>query len=137
MSDEKTADLLGRAAAHLRRSLLGVTEGPWTASPVWSPDSTNTSAVYSAALPPGSEVVGSSDKPRQRPTAVSAPTSRGGIWNPCDAVYIATMDPLVGGALADLLEATALDIEKGAIPPWPASWDVAAPALARAILGEA
>lgn len=90
-----------RAAANLIRSRTDkATPGPWTASAVWSPNSQNTSAVYSAALPPGSEVIGST-----RSNAVVGPTRKyGGCWRPQDAEYIALMHPIVADAVAEMLE---------------------------------
>lgn len=79
------------AARLIRASADKATPGPWTASPVWSPRSTATSAVYSAALPPGSEVIGSTRR-------------YGGCWRPQDAEYIALMHPSVASGVVDMLE---------------------------------
>jgi hypothetical protein len=90
-----------RAAATLIRSHAErATVGPWTAAAVWSANSPATSAVYSEALPPGSEVIGST-----RSNAVVGPTKRyGGCWRPQDAEYIALMHPVVATALATHLQ---------------------------------
>jgi hypothetical protein len=113
-----------RAAANLIRSHAErATVGPWTAAAVWSANSPATSAVYSEALPPGSEVIGST-----RSNAVVGPTKwYGGCWRPQDAEYIALMHPVVAGALAGHLQhlaevmdyhgATEVQLDGGA-PAW-------------------
>jgi hypothetical protein len=89
-----------RAAANLLRAHAErATPRPWTASPVWSANSPSTSAVYSLALPPGSEVIGSTR------SVVVGPTQKyGGCWRPQDAEYIALMHPLAARVLAELLD---------------------------------
>jgi hypothetical protein len=99
-----SADQLKRAATKLRESARFAAKGPWTCSPVWSPDSHATSAVYSNAYPTGtveSEVVGSARKGRRN----------GGIRNPHNAVWIALMQPALAEPLAAWLDqaATAYD----------------------------
>lgn len=92
-----SADLLLRAAAKLREGVRAASDGPWTASCVWSPDSHATSAVYSLAYPTGtasSEIVPSVRK------------GKGGIKKAGDANYFALMHPPVALALADWLELT-------------------------------
>lgn len=88
---------LRTAAAAIRETARGTAAGPWKAAPVWSPDAAVTSAVYSYAYPTGtveSEVVASGQK-RYR---------KGGLRNPCNARWIALMNPLLAEPLADLLE---------------------------------
>jgi hypothetical protein len=104
MTEEMTpaAEILA-AARSVRALAEQATPGPWIAAPVWSPRSTATSAVYSAALPPGSEVVGST-----RSNAVVGPTKKfGGCWRPQDAEYIALVHPVVAAGMATLLEESA------------------------------
>lgn len=121
-----STDLLKRAAAELDAVTSLAAAGPWTCSPVYSPDSHATSAVYSNAYRTGtaeSEVVGSTHKKK----------GHGGIKNPHNAIYIAMMQPSVAGATARLLEQHAdehstYDCDRP---------DCAAIELARVILGEA
>lgn len=97
-----SADLLLRAAAKLREGVRAASDGPWTASCVWSPDSHATSAVYSLAYPTGtasSEIVPSVRK------------GKGGIKKAGDANYFALMHPPVALALADWLDIAAKSIE--------------------------
>ncbi|MER6942521.1 hypothetical protein ABT294_00735 [Nonomuraea sp. NPDC000554] len=101
MADIKTektvAEELREAARHIRENARGTAAGPWKAAPVWSPDSASTSAVYSHAYPTGtveSEVVASGQK-RYR---------KGGLRNPCNARWIALMNPDLAEPLAALLE---------------------------------
>ncbi|MFC6017765.1 hypothetical protein ACFP2T_16310 [Plantactinospora solaniradicis] len=99
-------DTLRRAANLIRSRANRASGSPWKASPVWSPDSAATSAVYSHAYPTGtagSEVVASA----RRQTGKSG---YGGIRNPHNAVHIAAFaDPAVAFAVADLLD-QAIDI---------------------------
>jgi hypothetical protein len=86
-----------RAAALMASRASWATASPWHASPVWSPDATSTSAVYSHAHPGGSvksEVVASG---RIR-------SGYGGTRNPHDVVHIAGMQPSVATLIAALLE---------------------------------
>jgi hypothetical protein len=100
VSDTKTqtvAEELRQAARQIREAVRGTASGPWKASPVWSPDAAVTSAVYSYAYPTGtpeSEVVASGLK-RYR---------KGGLRNPCNARWIALMNPDVAEPLAAWLE---------------------------------
>jgi len=92
-----SADQFARAAIKLREAARFAAKGPWTCSPVWSPDSHATSAVYSNAYPTGtveSEVVGSARKGRRN----------GGIRNPHNAVWIALMQPALAEPLAAWME---------------------------------
>jgi hypothetical protein len=76
---ETPAEELRAAAAKVRHLGAVATAGPWTCSPVWSPDSPSTSGVYSRAHPTGtieSEVVASGRVKR----------GYGGIRNPHNAV---------------------------------------------------
>lgn len=87
---------LRAAAATVREAARGTAAGPWKAAPVWSPDSASTSAVYSHAYPTGtveSEVVASGQK-RYR---------KGGLRNPCNARWIALMNPDMAEPLATWL----------------------------------
>jgi hypothetical protein len=89
---------LRAAVAKLRKHIKHATDSPWHTSSVWSPRATSTSAVYSHAHPAGtveSEVVASG---RIR-------SGYGGIRQPWNAEYIALMQPSVGAALAEWLEA--------------------------------
>lgn len=97
MADTKTettiADELKTAAATLRETVRGTAAGPWKAAPVWSPDAAVTSAVYSHGYPTGtpeSEVVASGQKRYPK----------GGLRNPCNARWIALMDPNLAEPLA-------------------------------------
>ncbi|WP_049568711.1 hypothetical protein [Nonomuraea sp. SBT364] len=95
-----TAEELKTAATRVREAARGTAAGPWKASPVWSPDAAVTSAVYSHAHPAGtpeSEVVASGQK-RYR---------KGGLRNPCNAVWIALANPDLAEPLASWLEETA------------------------------
>lgn len=99
-----------RYASHLIRSRANLAAGsPWKAAPVWSPDSTSTSGIYSHAHPTGtvaSEVAASA---RVRPGC-------GGIRNPHNAVHIASFaDPAVALAVADLLDRTVDNAEERGI----------------------
>ncbi|SEN89540.1 hypothetical protein, partial [Nonomuraea pusilla] len=98
---EKTlSDELRQAARLVRENARGTAAGPWKAAPVWSPDAAVTSAVYSHAYPTGtpeSEVVASGQK-RYR---------KGGLRNPCNARWIALMNPDLAEPLASWLEETA------------------------------
>lgn len=90
------AEEVRTAAEALRLQAKLATDGPWTCSPVWSPDSSNTSGVYSRAHPTGtvaSEVVASGRVKR----------GYGGIRNPHNAVWITLMQPAVAEPLAVLL----------------------------------
>ncbi len=119
-----SVEILLRAADVVDAKASLAAAGPWTCSPVWSPDSHATSAVYSNGYPTGtveSEVVGSSSKRK----------GYGGIKNPHNAVYITLMQPRVAGALAPLLRHAAK------------TWDATAPEdrqyaldVALALLGE-
>jgi hypothetical protein len=94
------ADELRAAATHIREAARGAANGPWKAAPVWSPDAAVTSAVYSYAYPTGtpeSEVVASGQKRYPK----------GGLRNPCNARWIALMNPLLAEPLAAWLEETA------------------------------
>lgn len=124
-----------RIAADLLRSFAdSATPGPWTVSAVRSPRSHVTSAVYSNALPPGSEVVGSTLK-------------KGGCWRPADAEYIALMNPLVARTMAELLTHLSDEMDGGdAVDQIPSGagvdgltrWDwTSALELARTIIGTA
>jgi hypothetical protein len=97
--------------------------GPWTCSPVWSPDSGSTSGVYSNAHPTGtvaSEVVASGRVQR----------GYGGIRNPHNAVWITLMQSDGGDLLADLL-----DDQAGVYETWAESHghDVAERVVLRAL----
>lgn len=95
-----TAEILRAAAARLRGTAKHAAPGPWHASPVWSPDSSSTSGVYSHAYPTGSvesEVVASG---RIKP-------GYGGTRNPHNAEWIAMVSPVIAGPLAAWLEAGA------------------------------
>ncbi|MBF8187360.1 hypothetical protein ITP53_16790 [Nonomuraea sp. K274] len=92
-----TSDELKAAAAKIRVAARGATAGPWKATPVWSPDAAVTSAVYSHAHPTGtpeSEVVASGQKRYPK----------GGLRNPCNALWIAMANPDLAEPLAALLE---------------------------------
>lgn len=96
------ADDLSAAARLVREKAKHATDGPWTCSPVWSPDATGTSGVYSLAHPTGtvkSEVVASG---RIKP-------GYGGIRNPHNAVWITLMQPAVAEHLAASLDDHAQD----------------------------
>lgn len=141
---ESPAALLRRAAEKMRGLAQRAAGGPWTASPVYSPDASATSGVYSFAHPAGSvasEVVASG---RIKP-------GYGGIRHPGNAVYIAAMHPGVALLIADQWDAIVDDmgddevVERGVAgigilvmgclftprKPW-----TAAVAAARAFLGE-
>lgn len=112
-----SADLLRRAAAKLREGVRAASDGPWTASCVWSPDSHVTSAVYSHAYltgTPSSEIVPSVRK------------GKGGIKKAGDANYFALMHPPVALALAEWLD------REAHCPPY----NPAVFAVARAVLRE-
>lgn len=97
---EAPAAVLRRAAEKMRGLAQRATDGPWTASPVYSPDASATSGVYSYAHPTGtvlSEVV-ASGRIKQ---------GYGGIRHPGNAVYIAAMHPGVALLIAAWLEAEA------------------------------
>lgn len=91
-------------AAHLLEDRANVaTVGPWNASPVYSPDASATSGVYSHAHPTGSvasEVVASG---RIKP-------GYGGIRQPHNAVFIAALDPDVAKAIVASWEHQADDM---------------------------
>lgn len=92
------AEELRAAATTLREKAKFAADGPWTCSPVWSPDSHATSGVYSNAYPTGtpeSEVVASGGKGK---------AGFGGIRNPHNALWITLMQPAIAEPLADLLE---------------------------------
>lgn len=117
-----SADLLLRAAAKLREGVRAASDGPWTASCVWSPDSHVTSAVYSLAYPTGtasSEIVPSVRK------------GTGGVKRAGDANYFALMHPPVAQALADVFENLA-----GCMTVAGATRDQRLEAVARAVLRE-
>ncbi|GLY08292.1 hypothetical protein [Actinoplanes sp. NBRC 101535] len=98
--DQTPAGEVHAAAKLLRVHAERATPGPWNASPVWSPRSHVTSAVYAEAHPPGSEVIGATLS-----NNVVGPTKKyGGCWRPQDAEYIALMDPTVAAALAEMLD---------------------------------
>jgi len=125
-TDAATIEQLRAAARLLEERAWDAADGPWTCSPVWSPDSTSTSAVYSSAYPTGtveSEVVGGCRKGR----------GNGGIRHPHNAVYIATMQPSVALAQAELLDMVAVAIKHDVAD---ASVIRTALAVARAVLGE-
>lgn len=97
------ADELRAAATLLRETANKATPGPWSASPVWSPRSQATSAVYSLAHPTGthaSEVVPSMLATPKRP-----------LVRPGDAAWIALMSPAVAEPLAAWLDFLALLID--------------------------
>ncbi|MET8404499.1 hypothetical protein [Streptomyces sp900116325] len=105
------ADEIRAAVEKLRKHLKHATDSPWHSRPVWSPDSTSTSAVYSYAHRTGtveSEVVASG---RIR-------SGYGGIREPWNAEYIALMQPAVGAALADLLDDLSDGDDEGVVNPW-------------------
>jgi hypothetical protein len=94
------AEELRAAATTLRETAAKATEGPWKASPVWSPRSHCRSAVYSYAHRTGtaeSIVVASGLKDRA-----------GGIAEPGNAVWIALAHPGLAEPLAAWLESAAL-----------------------------
>lgn len=91
---DSPAGIVYRAAELLRARAGRAAAGPWTASPVYSPDASATSGVYSLAHASGSvasEVVASGRIKR----------GYGGIRNPHNAVFIAALDPEVALLLAD------------------------------------
>lgn len=93
------AEELRAAAFRLREVAANAADGPWTASPVWSSRSHATSAVYSLAHDAGttaSEVVASGRADKS-----------GGIVNPFNAVWIATVHPGLAEPLAAWLESLA------------------------------
>lgn len=94
---------LKHATYLIRLRAEAATKSPWKAAPVWSPDATATSAVYSHAHPTGtvqSEVVAAG---RVRP-------GYGGIRRASNAVHIASFaDPAVALAVADLLDSVIED----------------------------
>jgi hypothetical protein len=99
------------AVAKLRKHVKHATDGPWVTSSVWSPRATSTSAVYSHAHPTGtveSEVVASG----------RIKSGYGGIREPWNAEYIALMQPVVGAALADLLDDLSDGDDEGVVNPW-------------------
>ena len=88
---------LRAAAAELRLKAKYATDGPWTCSPVWSPDSKSTSGVYSLAHPTGtveSEVVASG----------RIKSGYGGIRNPHNALWLTYMQPSIAAPLADWMD---------------------------------
>lgn len=100
---ESPAGIVCRAARLLEDRANVATGGPWNASPVFSPDATATSGVYSFAHPSGSvesEVVASG---RIKP-------GYGGIRQPHNAVFIAALDPDVAKAIAAAWEHLADDM---------------------------
>lgn len=95
------ADTLRQAAQLIRANAEAATDGPWTTSLVWSPDSHATSGIYSTAHPAGStasEVVASGRRNTK---------GFGGIRNPRDARHMAAWQPAVALAVADWLDAEA------------------------------
>jgi hypothetical protein len=102
---EAPAAVLRRAAEKMRTLAQRATDGPWTASPVYSPDASATSGVYSYAHPTGtvlSEVV-ASGRIKQ---------GYGGIRHPGNAVYIAAMHPGVALLIAESWAAHATEMEE-------------------------
>lgn len=100
------AGTLRQAAQLMRANAEAATEGPWTTSLVWSPDSHATSGIYSAAHPAGStasEVVASGRRGAK---------GFGGIRNPRDARHIGCWQPAVALAVADWLDLEASMAEK-------------------------
>lgn len=105
------ADELRIAAEMLREAAKNATAGPWTASPVSSPRSHATSAVYSLAHKTGtveSEVVASGLRDRA-----------GGIVHPGNSVWIALADPELAEPLAHMLDGYALRYDDEVIDEWP------------------
>lgn len=103
------ADEIRQAAAKVRETAKRATPGPWAASPVWSPRSSVTSAVYSLAEDAGtvaSEVVASG----------LAKAKHGGITNPHNALWIALMSPALAEPLAAWLEGCAGEADAMAHP---------------------
>lgn len=124
------AEELRAAADALRLQAKLATDGPWTCSPVWSPDGTATSGVYSRAHRTGtvaSEVVASG---RVR-------LGSGGIRNPHNAVWITLMQPAVAEPLAVLLDDLAQFTSLVESEPPPGHVAGKALALARVINGSA
>ena len=104
---DREADALARLESAdngklLRETASKATDGPWSASPVWSPRSHATSAVYSRAHPTGthaSEVIPSMRATSKRP-----------LVRPGDAAWIALASPALAEPLAVWLETCANDL---------------------------
>lgn len=110
------ADEMRSAAATLRKRAEAATAGPWTWTRWHSDDCpANCDAPSCFLLIVGSAhgMVGDADVDRPDVFAVERSVYERGEG---DAAYIATMDPIVGCALADLLEteaAVADDVHRG------------------------
>jgi hypothetical protein len=77
-------EIVRRAAKLMQERAHAATKGRWCASPVYSPRSTATSAVYSHAHPAGSG---------ESQVIASARVGKGGLRRGADAEHIAGLDP--------------------------------------------
>ncbi|MFI1580055.1 hypothetical protein [Embleya sp. NPDC020630] len=109
---EQPADTIRRAAAHLRALAAAASTPPWTVRPRWADDPDGSATVTSGD---GGPLVHGNTGTRGRPPFLIG----------ADARYVTALDPAVGLALADLLDAQA---DAG---------DVLVVGLAHRILGEA
>ncbi|MER7331613.1 MULTISPECIES: hypothetical protein [unclassified Micromonospora] len=99
-------EILRHASKLMQAHAVAATQGPWTSSLVWSPDSHATSGIYSNAHPtgtPASEVVASGRRGAR---------GFGGIRDPRNARHIVSWQPPVALAVAAWLDREVFNAER-------------------------